>query len=749
MPLELPSCRDLDPDTVELLLHDATEMLVGAGETVFAVGDAPDAVYFVRSGRLAHFQDAPGPVVREGDLVGVLEALSGEPRVSSVTAEGDARLLRVSADAMNEMLRKHPTATEKLADAAELHLIRCEIVHLLPQVFGALRPETLEELARVFRWFRLDRGEQLFTQGDPGDAIYVLVSGRLQARLETPGGGFRVVGEIVPGETVGEMALVSNEPRSATVVAVRGSVLQVCARADFEALIDAHPELSKHLASILVQRLRKANQRAPTVQRKLSVAIVPLHAGIDLEAFTPRFLSALEEVGSVLHLDRSTVRERASRLPPNLDARLEDLRLLPWFEEQESRHDIVVYEAVPEPTLWTQRCVSQADRIVFVADADHDPAVSELEVHIEEVLSGARPPVHLVLMHPAERDRPRETRAWLDPRDIHRHHHVRRGRSEDVERAARLLTGRGLGLVLSGGGARGLAHIAVLGMLDELGISVDAIGGTSMGAGMAAQYAMGVGAAQMRDINWRELVEKNRFGKYTLPMYSLLSRRGVDESFRDQTQGRDIADLWIPFFCTSCDLQTGEKVVHERGSAWKAIRASTSIPGVLPPLVDGDRLLVDGGVLDNLPEEEMRDFCEGPVIAVDVSPGKPLAVEFEYEELPSPWSVLWHRLSPFRRAHKVPTLLEVLMRTATVSNASQEGREEDSADLVLRPPVREYGLLEFNAMDRIIADAEPYSRQALTDWHAERSGPVPPDAEALTPGLTNAASKTQTGRVPD
>lgn len=721
MPPTLPPCRDLDAKTVALLFEDAPEVPISTGEVVFRQGEDPDAVYLVLTGSLSQFDDQPGPLIREGDLFGVQEVLSGDDRVNTVTARSDTRLRSIPATRLNELLESRPELTAKLVEVAELQLIRREMAYLLPQVFGTLDPATLEDLSRVFRWHRLERGERLFSQGDPGDALYVLVSGRLQARIELPNGSSRTVGEIVPGETVGEMALVSGQTRSATIVAVRGSVLQVCDRDDFDDLVAAHPELSKQLAAILVKRLRKANQRTQSAHRRLSVAVVPLHDDIDPDVFVRPFVKALRDAGDVLHLDRSTVLDLISPLPCGLDARLEDLRLLPWFEEQEARHDIVVYETEARPSLWTTRSVGQADRIVFVAHADHAPDVSELERHIEGVLEGARPPVHLVLLHPPDRDRPRNTRAWLDSREVHRHHHVRLDRPDDVERVARLLTGRGLGLVLSGGGARGLAHIAVLAALEDLRIPVDAIGGTSMGGGMASQYGMGLSPAQMRDVNWQELVVKKCFGKYTIPMYSLVSHNGVDESYRSQTDGRDIADLWIPFFCTSCDLQTGQKVIHERGPVWKAIRATTSIPGVLPPVVDGDRLLVDGGVLDNIPEEEMIEFCGGPVIAVDVSPGRPLEVDFDYDDMPSPWSVLLHRVSPLRKAHRVPGLLEVLMRTATISNASQAGQVESRVDLLLRPPVSGYGLLEFDAMDRIIADSAAYSRRRLSEWLESRS----------------------------
>lgn len=724
-PLELPRSRDLDEDAARLLVRDAERIRLRAGETVFRREDASDAIFMVLSGRLGYEEPDAVPLLRDGDIFGVLEVLSGETRSATIRASDDVELLRVPSSRLDELLSDRPEMTEKLAEVAERQLLRREMVRLIPEVFGTLDADTLVEMGRVFHWVRLGRGERLFSQGDPGDALYVLVSGRLQARVPTVGGGGRAVGEIAPGETVGEMSLLSGDPRSATVVALRDSVLQMCGRTDFEALLERHPKLSLHLSSILVERLKRANQRSVADQGRMSIALVPLHDGIDMRPFADTLVTTLSEHGSVLHLDRMGVDGRVGHFLSRLDARLQDLRLLPWLEEQETRHHVVVYEADPEPSAWTLRCVGQADRIVLIADADHDPSVSELEERIDTLLSGARPPLHLVLLHPADRDHPRGTRAWLDVREIHQHHHVRRDRVRDAERVARLLTGRGVGLALSGGGARGFAHIGVLSVIDELGIAVDAIGGTSAGAGLGAQYAMGYSPAEMRDVNWREFVARKPFKEYTLPVYSLVRRNGFDRAVQSILGDLDIADLWIPFFCTSCDIHTGEKVIHRRGPVWKAARASMSLPGIVPPVVDGSRLLVDGGVLDNIPEEEMQRFCGGPVIAVDVSPSAPIPIDFEYDDMPSPWAVLWSRISPLAQRKRIPGLLEVLVRTATVSNVGQHGMVDEVADVVLRPPVSGHGLLEFPAIDRIIADAIEYSRGELSAWLERRRAALP------------------------
>lgn len=721
-PAELPGCRDLDDATLRRILREAEPVELPAGAAVFRAGDRGDDVYFLVSGALGYGDGVPASTIQPGDLLGVMEALAGEEHRTTVEAIEEAELLRLPRAAFERLLRDDEELTARLVTVAERRLLREEVMRLLPEVFGSLDTETLHEMGRVFRWSRLRRGERLFRQGERGDALYVLVSGRLQARLESDSGSSRVVGEITPGETVGEMALVADQPRSATVVALRDSVLQVCDRDDFERLLDSHPQLFRHLAAVLVRRLEKANQKSRKVAGRMSIALVPLHDGIPSEAFARPFVEALETFGSVLHLNRAAVEKRAGGLLADAETRLRDLRLLPWFEEQESRHDVVVYEADPELSSWTERCAGQADRILLLADADRGPERTEVEERIEPLLSGSRPPVHLVLVHPPDRRHPRDTGAWLDARDVHRHHHVRRGRVDHVERVARLLTGRSIGVVLSGGGARGFAHIGVLQVFDELGVPVDAIGGTSAGAGMGIQYAMGHPPSEMREINRREFVDRRPFANYTLPVYSLSDRKGLDRASRSICGDLDVADLWTPFFCTTCDIHTGEKVVHERGPLWKAARATISLPGIVPPVVDGDRLLVDGGVLDNVPEQEMKRLWGGTVIVVDVSPGAPVPVEFDYEDMPSPWAAAWNRLNPFGTPQRIPGLLEVLVRTATVSNASEQGLIEQVADLVLRPPVSRFGMLEFGAIDSIVDSAVPYTRERLAEWLESRPG---------------------------
>src|SRR5205085_1247357 len=159
---------------------------------------------------------------------------------------------------------------------------------------------------------------------------------------------------------------------------------------------------------------------------------------------------------------------------------------------------------------------------------------------------------------------------------------------------------------------RGFAHIGVLRALDEAGIPVDAIGGTSMGAFVGAQRAWGMDWRAMRDFNARCWNELKPLNDYTLPMVSLLAGTSFLREMKRFFGDARIEDLPLDYFCVSSNLTRGEAVTHARGRLWFWMCASMCIPGVAPPLVDEGSLYVDGGVLDNVPLDAMRARHQGP-----------------------------------------------------------------------------------------------------------------------------------------
>ncbi len=188
------------------------------------------------------------------------------------------------------------------------------------------------------------------------------------------------------------------------------------------------------------------------------------------------------------------------------------------------------------------------------------------------------------------------------------HHHLRG--PADYDRVVRLLTGRAVGLVLSGGGARGFAHLGVVRALREHGVPIDLVGGTSMGAILAAGVASEWSHEELVRRFKRCFVDTNPLSDYTLPLVSLVSGRKVSTLLRSELGDIDIEDLPLPYFCVSSNLTTGRMSVHQQGTLWRWLRASVAIPGVLPPVFQGGEVFVDGGAMNILACR--RDACEGP-----------------------------------------------------------------------------------------------------------------------------------------
>ncbi|MBC6479327.1 MAG: patatin-like phospholipase family protein [Hormoscilla sp. GM7CHS1pb] len=177
-----------------------------------------------------------------------------------------------------------------------------------------------------------------------------------------------------------------------------------------------------------------------------------------------------------------------------------------------------------------------------------------------------------------------------------------------------------------------------------------------------------------------------------------------------------IEDLWLNFFCVSTNLSTGEKVVHRTGDLWKAIRATSSAPGILAPVIDRGQLLVDGASVDNDPSMTMRELNPGPIVLSVIAPPSDRKIPFTYEEFPSPWKILWSWVNPFVKQIEFPNLAEILMMSIVVNSIYNRDKSLAVADLMLTPPLESYNIFDFKAMDEMIQVACEYSLEKLKDW---------------------------------
>jgi len=233
---------------------------------------------------------------------------------------------------------------------------------------------------------------------------------------------------------------------------------------------------------------------------------------------------------------------------------------------------------------------------------------------------------------------------------------------------------RKVGLALGGGSVRGAAHLGVLEVLEREDIRPDCVAGVSAGSAVGAMYCAGLDLDETKrlalDLHWRKL------GRVTRPRLGFFDGKRLEEYLDEIIGPRQFEELAIPLATVAVDIVRGELVVLKEGPVAPAVRASCAIPGVFTPLERGEQILVDGGVLNNLPVSVVRDMGADYVIAVDLLP-------------PTIWGTRPRNL--FEMFH---LSLYTLMRMAH--------REGSGADCLIVPAIGQFSLVDFSQADALI-----------------------------------------------
>ena len=596
-----------------------------------------------------------------------------------------------------------------------------DVVALLAgtSLFGDFDKDWLRAVIGAFEYHRVAGGETLIQQGEPADGMYLLLSGRVRVFVEEAGGIERMVGEAGRGEFVGEMAVLIGGPRTATVRAVRDSEMVKLTAEAFEGLVRLHPEVLVRLTRALVLRLNNTTHAIHPRRTVATIAIVPAGLGAAPIAQAAReFAAALRPIGETLHVTGATV-ELAAGAPdadniPNVD---ENSALVRWMNDQESRYRFVVYEADAEPTPWTRCCIRQADYVISVGMGAEKPDLSLVEQWMHEQQHDTHAVSDLMLVH-APGVAPSNSRAWLALRREHAHHHVRLGSRADFERVARLVTGRGVGLVLSGGGARGYAHIGVIRALIQRGVPIDVVGGTSMGAIIAAQYAKGLAPDEMIALCRRTFVAQAPHRSPTLPLVSLINAAKLNRVLHEIAGDTQIEDLWLRYFCVCSNLTRAVVEVHAEGSLYTGIRSSCSVPGLGPPVIRGGELIVDGGVLNNLPADVARTMTQGKVLASNVAAKEDVRSSLVDADDMSGWRVLFSMLNPFASTIRMPSFPAIIERTSMLAGVLASDAVSKQVDLYFEPPVQRFGATEWAPLDVMVEEGYQHALARIDEWHA-------------------------------
>jgi predicted acylesterase/phospholipase RssA/CRP-like cAMP-binding protein len=655
-------------------------------------------------------------------LVGEVAVLAGLPRSSTLIAVGDATVSAVDRDQLLTWLADQPLVAAAITAEAHDRLRRAQLARMVADVLATPDTAAVAALVQHARITQVDGGAVLYREGEVAGTVAFVLSGRLRVTRRTTGGDATdehdvTVGEIGSGEMVGEMAMLQQSVRNATVAALRDTTLAEVDVEAFEGLMAQHPALTLGAARSVIRRLLTPRH----VQRNHQTLALVRVAGLDRAELRDVPLSTLRRHGSVAVLgsddvDRLVGADGAAQAEsPSLG----DARVVHAIEEIEASHRFVVLLAddamAGDPTSWTRRAVQRADRLLVIAPARPNAAEAAAIRRVMQLRTNGGAPAWLVMIDPASAERPTPAAATGVRSLFDAVHHVRRSNTADLARVTRLAAGVGYGLVLGGGGARGFAHIGVIRALNELQVPVDCVGGASMGSIFAAASAL---YSDPDDMMSACAPQFDKLLDYTIPVVSLLKAKRISANLNTIFGGLDAEDLWRPFYCVSTNLTKSRQEVHRHGNLVTAIRASIAIPGVLPPVPWGDSLLVDGGVLDNVPVSAMAaDPSIGTIIAVDVAPAAgPQAAE-DYGMYVSGWQAL-RGLVRRRQTSPYPGVGSVLVRTMMTSS---EGKRSALADdprisLYLDLDIAGVGLLEFDQMQPVMETGYRLAEPRVRDW---------------------------------
>jgi NTE family protein len=560
-------------------------------------------------------------------------------------------------------------------------------------VFSHLPEAAIRELAGRATWVEEAAGGWLFREGDASDGLYVLGAGRLEVVREA-GDTEVVMRSLRPGAVLGELAILTGSKRSASVRARRDCVLLKLSSDAFLELVEQDGRFAADLTRTLATQLQAS--RAVTLPRDPVppvIALASLSEGSELTELAELLERELGRWGRV-----KLLREAEAREDDSLGAALDR-----W--ERASDQVLLAAASADPENDWPAFCLRQADRIVAATDGSTRSGPLDRHLLGSDLAMLEWPDSRPVLADLVER---------LDTRAVHL---VRGGadRAESVEAMARRLAGRSVGVVLSGGGARGLAHLGVLDELLAAGVKVDRVGGCSMGALVGALFARGLDPDEIEQRLREELVDRNPMNDYTVPLAALVRGRKAEAMLLRLFSDLRVEELAREFFCVSSDLVSSELSVHRSGPLYEAVGASLCLPGIGPPVASGERLLVDGGVLDNLPVQTMAARGEGPVIAVDVSS------RFEPPTRQAGWAGrprLRVLSAKVRRAvigwdAPLPSFRETITRTIVLGSIDSAEAARRHAQIVIAPEVQGIGLTEFRRVAEIRAQGAAAARAVL------------------------------------
>jgi predicted acylesterase/phospholipase RssA/CRP-like cAMP-binding protein len=667
--------KQLDEDE----LREFRVITLGEDSPLYDKGARAVAFWILLEGEL----DLPAvflSTINGASIVGELGLLTRQDRSRDVRTISRCRLLRVSRVGLGILVQKDNEVMWRLARPA-----LSNVVSLLSQITVGFEHRVIKS------------GMELYRAGEPSENLYILINGRL--RIVDDQERFRH-DVSKPGESVGEMSLLAGTCHSHSSFAVRDSELLVLNRVAFQAVLEEDPQqYVKNLFRMVQERTTSSGSKfghKPNLTK--TVAIMSASPDVHVDTFTEGLFGAIHAQGHSVRLITGEMIESRFPTVKKVEDMLFSRGISYYVHNQEENYEYVLCLAdLSSQSVWTRWILRQVDLILLVGYCDEDPKPTlEVELGLYNEEASYRPEVQLVLVHPDNKSRPKDTHLWLEERKVSRHHHLVVDRAADFQRLARVITGNAVGLVLSGGGARGIAHLGAIRALFESGVPIDMVCGTSMGSQVAGLLALEHSLPEVHqclETFYLRGYFRAIFWDLTFPLVSFMTGEAFSNRMIRLFGGTEtqVEDTWLPYFAVSTNLTTRTAHIHTRGPLWEAGRAASSLPLLFPPVICDAGVLMDGGLINNVPVDVARDHGCDIIIAIDVSsPGQ--LPEMPHSTHMSGWWLLFQRLTG---GQVYSSAMEMLLYLTQMVDEATRSERLDDADVSIRPEVSGFGMLDF------------------------------------------------------
>jgi NTE family protein len=537
------------------------------------------------------------------------------------------------------------------------------------------------------RRLHLPEGAVLFRQGESGTCAYLLLAGILGLHTGEGGEASAFFRKVVGGELVGEYGPLCGEPRSATALALTAVDALELDRDQLQQLLKETPAVEQRLISALAEAASIGR-----IPGRMGLETVVIHDASPDSPLTAAVRARLPEELRRLGRDWSGLENLAIH-PSGGD----EEHLHRWLvEASRARRPQVLFNR--DPRAVSRRNLLLIDRLLVLSDGSASSLSLPVALNREALL---------VRLWPEQQGRP-VTGEGSAPTPFAQVLNIRPQQPRHLARLARAVLRRQTVLVLGGGGARGFAHIGALAALEHLGLNdVDMVMGVSIGSLVASLVAFETPAAEILEQLERVII-KSRPYSLTVPRESLFSLRNSRRELQRFFGQAQIQDGWLPLRCFSTNLSSKRLHSWTRGDIPTAVIASMSVPGIFPPVADGQgNLHVDGGILNNLPVAEARRESEGRVLAI--------SLDTDPQSTPAAGAA-------DAAARERPTLGRTIIDAMMCGSHAGTRAQEHLADLVVRPSIERFPFLDWKRYREIhTVGYEDTLRQLQEGWPVRRS----------------------------